>query len=97
MGAVGVVIGSVFGIQAKIKQDDSNAGPCHSNNQCNSAGLALRATAGKDAAVSTVAFVGSTVFLAAGTTLYLTAPKAGLAFAAHSSAEGLSLALHGAW
>jgi serine/threonine-protein kinase len=74
-GVVGVVIGSVFGLHAKSKLDDSNAnGHCDASNACDGPGLTLRSEAKSAATVSTIAFVLGTAAIAGGAVLWFTAP-----------------------
>ncbi|MGH7285918.1 MAG: hypothetical protein ACRELY_30740, partial [Polyangiaceae bacterium] len=80
VGAVGLGIaaagvGTIFGLVAKSKNDDSNSdNHCKPNNFCDQPGLDDRSAAKTDALVSTIAFVASGVFIAGGAVLYLTAP-----------------------
>ena len=79
VGVVGVGLGSVFGLAAKSKLDQSNSGsppPCNASDMCSRDGLSLRHDAQGAAAASNVAFVAGGVALAAGAVLYLTAPRA---------------------
>jgi hypothetical protein len=57
VGVVGVVVGSIFGLEAKSKLDDSNANGLCQGNACLQQGLNLRQDAKSAATVSTVAFV----------------------------------------
>jgi hypothetical protein len=77
LGIVGVGVGSIFGILAKSKLDESNGGtnpPCGANNRCTPTGLSLRKDADGAAGVANIAFAAGGVALAAGVVLYLTAP-----------------------
>jgi hypothetical protein len=76
VGVAAIVVGSVFGIDALAKKDESNAGgACDSNDFCNPDGLELRDSAVNSANLSTAFFVGGAVALAAGAVLWLTAPS----------------------
>jgi hypothetical protein len=77
LGIVGVGVGSVFGLVAKSKLDESNGGtnpPCDARNRCNAAGLSLRKDADGAASVATIAFAAGGVAFATGVVIYLTAP-----------------------
>jgi hypothetical protein len=74
-GIIGLGVGTVLGLNAKSKLNESNNGPCGANDQCNSTGLALRQDASSAATGSTVAFVLGGVAAAAGVVLYVTAPR----------------------
>ena len=79
-GVVGVVLGAVFGLDAKAKLDDSNGpGHCDANDACDAYGLQKRSDAKSSALVSTVSFVAGGVALAGGAALWFTAPKKGTA------------------
>jgi hypothetical protein len=75
VGAAAVVVGSVFGLQAKDRSEQSNAG-CSPMNVCSPEGKALRDEALRKADVSTIAFVTSGVFLGASLYFLLSAPPA---------------------
>jgi hypothetical protein len=81
MGAAGVaavVVGSVFGLQAKARADESNA-ECMPMNVCGLQGKELRDEAFRKAQVSTIAFVTGGVLLGASLYFLLSAPPAGRA------------------
>jgi hypothetical protein len=80
-GLIGLGVGTVLGLNAKSKLDESNAGPCGAGDRCNSQGLALRQDASSAATGSTVAFVLGGLAVGAGVVLYVTAPR-GVASAA---------------
>jgi len=96
-GIVGIAIGSAFGLSAKSKLDQSNAGHCHADNFCDASGVQLRSDAQSAALGSTIAFTVGLAALAGGAVLWLTAPKAattvGLAPVVTDRYGGL--ALHG--
>jgi hypothetical protein len=75
-GVAGIAVGTVFGLQAKSKLDQSNAGPCDATDHCSTDGRALRQDASGAATVSTIAFAAGAVAVAAGVVIYLTAPRA---------------------
>jgi hypothetical protein len=77
-GVVGIAIGSIFGLTAKSKLDQSNSGsspPCDATNHCNGDGLSLRQSSSDAATVSTIGFIAGGVALAGGVVLFLTAPR----------------------
>jgi hypothetical protein len=74
-GAVGVVVGSIFGIVAKSKLNQSNDGPCDASDHCDPTGLSLRQSASSAATVSTISFAVGAAALGAGIVLYVTAPR----------------------
>jgi len=74
IGVVGLGVGSVLGLAAMSKRDQSNSGPCDPTDHCTSPGLSLRQDALNDATGSTVAFLVGGIALATGAVLYVTAP-----------------------
>lgn len=74
LGAVGLAVGTVYGLRAMDRQDASNAGPCDGQNRCDAEGLALRAEALDAASVSTLAFAVGAGALGLGVILWTTAP-----------------------
>jgi hypothetical protein len=79
VGVVGLGLGTVFGLSAKSKLDQSNNGPCDASDHCTSQGLSLRHDANSAATISTIGFVAGGVALATGVALFLVAPRAGAA------------------
>lgn len=77
VGVAAGIVGTVFGVVAKSKNDASNDGLCSADtNLCSSQqGVDERSAAKTDALVSTIAFIGAGVFVAGGAVLYFTAPK----------------------
>jgi hypothetical protein len=76
LGVVGVAVGSVMGIVAKQKFDQSNAVQCNaSTDQCYAPGFPMRKDAEGAATASDISFAIGGVLLATGVVLYLTAPK----------------------
>jgi hypothetical protein len=65
LGAVGIGIGTGFGLEAKNARDQSNAGPCNASDHCTAHGLSLRNDAIADARISTVAFALGAVAIGA--------------------------------
>jgi hypothetical protein len=100
-GAVGVVIGSVFGLVAKSTYDHAFKTECGGNaTACDTAqsGPADGRTASSQATVSTVAFVAGGVLLGGGALLYFTAPKGSSVTVAPTVGAGdLGLAVRGRW
>ena len=93
-GVVSVVIGSVFGVVAKSKLDQSNAnGHCDTTDACDGTGLTLRSNAQSAATGSTVAFMVAGVAIAGGAILWFTAPRVHVGLAPGPR----SLALVGQW
>jgi serine/threonine-protein kinase len=80
IGVVGIAVGSVLGIDAKLHLDDSNAdGHCDRDNHCDPVGTAERHQALDAATASTIAFAAGGVLVAAGLGLYFTSPRSGSA------------------
>jgi hypothetical protein len=75
-GVVGVGVGSIFGLVARSKLDQSNGGPCDaSSDRCDASGLSLRKSASGAATVSTIGFAAGAVALGVGIVVYVTAPR----------------------
>jgi serine/threonine-protein kinase len=77
LGLAGVGVGSVLGMMAKSKLDQSNNGWCDSTNHCDLPGLSLRKDAEGLALGSTIAFITGGAAVATGVVLFVTAPRAG--------------------
>ena len=76
LGVVGIAVGSVFGVLAKQKFDQSNSVQCDAaTDKCHTPGFPMRKDAESAATASDVSFVIGGVLLATGAVLYLTAPK----------------------
>jgi serine/threonine-protein kinase len=76
LGVVGVAVGSVFGVVAKQKFDQSNSVQCNaSTDQCYAPGFPMRKDAEHAATASDVSFAIGGVLLATGIVLFVTAPK----------------------
>jgi hypothetical protein len=76
VGVAGIAVGGVFGLMASSSWSSAQK-ECGSPSQCPQYGQAVndQQSASSSAAVSTIAFVGGGVALAAGLALFLTAPK----------------------
>lgn len=74
VGAVGLGVGTMYGLRALDRQEASNDGPCDASNFCDAEGLALRADALEAADVSTLAFAVGAGALGLGVVLWVTAP-----------------------
>jgi hypothetical protein len=83
LGAVGIGVGSYFGLRAKSKNDDSRQ-YCDATDRCHQPGIDLVNQAKTAANISTVSFAVGIASAVAGTILVLTtpssAPEAGGAF-----------------
>lgn len=105
VGILGVGLGSVLGVLASSKLNQSNAGPCDASNHCSPEGLNLRDDADHFANASSGVFVGAGVAIASGLVLYLTAPKPsqtkeakeGLAVSPLFSSQGVGLNVRSAF
>jgi hypothetical protein len=71
VGVVGIAVGSVFGLKAMGKNNDSNSSGCDGAVCTNADALQARNDARSAAAVSTVAFVAGGVLAATGVTLFV--------------------------
>lgn len=75
-GAVGLGVGTAFGISAKSTFDQANAnGHCNAMGQCDPTGLSLRSDAVNKGTVATWVFIPGAVVAAAGVVVWVTAPK----------------------
>jgi len=74
LGVAGLAVGTVFGLEAKSKNDDSLA-QCRTETSCTQGGYDLRQRALDSAAFSTVAFGIGAAALVGGIVLYATAPS----------------------
>jgi hypothetical protein len=74
-GLASIGVGSVFGVLALNKKSDSNAGPCMSSGECDTAGIQLRAEGRTAATTSTIFFIAGGVGLVGGITLFVLAPR----------------------
>ena len=78
VGAVGLIVGSVFGVVALDKKSSANNPKLCSPDftVCNAEGTSDVNAAKSDGFISTVALIGGGVFVAAGAVIFLTAPRA---------------------
>ena len=75
---MGLTLGTVFAVQAKLKYNKS-LGECHDDdkgkpNLCTAEGVAIRSAAREAGDGSTIAFIGGGAALTAGVILWLTQP-----------------------
>ncbi|MGE0322973.1 MAG: hypothetical protein AB7S68_11755 [Polyangiaceae bacterium] len=75
VAAVGVAVGSIFGLQAISKNDDSNANGLCDGNRCVAEGAALRDDARSAGNISTIGFAVGGAGLVAGVLLLVLEPK----------------------
>jgi hypothetical protein len=97
-GVVAVVVGSVLGLAAKSKLDQSNAdGHCDTTDACDPQGSSLRKSAEGLALGSTIGFIAGGVLVAGGAVLWFTAPRSETSPspAAQSARVGLAPGLGG--
>ncbi len=73
-GVVGLAVGTIFGLEAKSKNDDALK-DCRTPVLCSPAGLSLTDDARSAATVSTIAFAAGGAAVAAGAILWATAPS----------------------
>jgi hypothetical protein len=97
-GAVGLGIGTAFGLSAISKNKKSNSEGC-SGNECSPEAAEIRKDARAAGTASTIAFAAGGALLAAGVVVYFTAPSAG---PANERKVGLALGpasvgLEGTW
>lgn len=100
-GLVGVVVGSVFGLNAKSKNDEA-ADMCSGTVCRDPRAIPLTSDAQAAATVSTIAFAAGGVALAGGAALYFLAPKkpsggTGLQVAPQVGLGSAGLVLGGSW
>lgn len=102
LGAIGLGIGSFFGIKAASLHGDSKQ-HCLPENEdvCERSGIALRDDARRAGNVSTGLFLGGGVLVAAGVTVYLLRPSASapapLSMTVNGTTSRLALVLKGAY
>jgi hypothetical protein len=92
-GGVGVVVGAVFGVLAKVTYDHAETWCPGGVHQCSPTGLTDGKTAYTEATVSDVAFVVGGALLASGIAFYFTAPggrEVALSGATSNGGGGLS-------
>lgn len=99
-GLVGVGVGSVFGLMAIGKNNDSNANGLCDSTGCDPTGKQLRYDARSYATISTIAFGAGLAALAGGVVLWATAPAASPQAARVEMAVGAGnggVAVSGVW
>jgi hypothetical protein len=103
LGAAGIAVGAIFGVDAIGKNNQSNAdGHCDSTG-CDPAGKQLRNDALSAATVSTIAFGAGAALFLGGVVLWLTAPSANgspstsVALGAAPTAGGAAVSLRAQW
>ncbi len=76
MGVVGLAVGTIFGLQAKAKEEDSKS-HCWPDDatRCSPRGVAIIGQARTSATVANVGFALGGVLLAGGAVLYFAAPS----------------------
>jgi hypothetical protein len=104
VGLAGLVVSTIFGVAAKSLYDHAIGSECgHSVGQtnpyaCLPLGLSDSQSAHNDATGSTIGFVASGVFIAAGATLYFMAPKGvAVTIAPTVASGGAGLGIGGGW
>ncbi len=97
-GVVGIAIGSVFGLDAKSKNDQAIQDGCSGSKCSDPTGLSASNDANGAATASTIAFVAGGVALAAGVVLVLTAPSGHAIHVAPAVGQGYGgVSIGGAW
>jgi len=87
-GVIGIVIGSIFGVQALSKKNASNAsGHCDASDACDPTGIRLRSDSIRAGNISTATFVIGGVALAGGIVLFVTAPSSAATVTRGTSAQ----------
>ena len=102
VGIAGLVVGSLFGLDAKSKNDQAlQPQNCRTSTLCTQNGLNLTSDAKAAASRATIAFVAGGVLVAGGVVLWLVAPSSsaqtGLRVAPLLSASAGGLSLDGGW
>jgi hypothetical protein len=104
IGGAGVIIGSIFGLRAVSKNNQSNTADCQGNDCLRgSAGAQDRTDARSAGNISTVAFAIGGAAVATGLVLFFTEPKkeapssGQISAGAFASRDGASLTVRGAW
>lgn len=90
VGVVGVVVGSIFGLKSKSNHDEAEK-YCDGSRCTDARGISAGNAAHSAGNVSTVAMIIGGVGLAAGVTLWLTAPKAPASAALNLTPRGVEL------
>lgn len=103
MGLVGVGLGTAFGLDAKSKNDASNAPMSANGNGCTGAvcpdmfGVNERNAALGSALASTVSFIAGGVLVATGITIVLLAPSSAIVVRAGALGNGGGVSIGGSW
>jgi hypothetical protein len=98
VGAVGIVVGSIFGLVAKSSFDHGFKDECNGKTSCTSSqGVSDVQGAYDQATVSDVAFVAGAVLLGAGAAVYLMAPRGGVSVSPAVGTRGGGLTVRGTW
>ena len=99
LGGAGLIVGTVWSLQAKATYDQSTAGPCGANNGCTQAGLDERSSAQTLATEASVAIGIGAVAMATGVVLFFTAPRRASSVAVAPAAwpGGASVTMSGAF
>ncbi len=104
VGAVGLVVGGIFGIVAKSSFDHAKGSECGtsvryaSSAMCTQAGVSDVQGAYDQATVATVGMIAGAALLGAGAYFYLSAPKAGeVAIVPTAGPGSAGLSMRGAW
>ena len=95
-GLVALIVGAGFGIDAILKRNASNDGPCNAADFCNSDGIRLRADAMRSGVVSTATLFAGAAAASSGIALFFTAPTPGRPQIGLAAGPG-SLRLTGRW
>ncbi len=77
VGLVALIVGAAFGVDAIVKRNDSNDGPCNAADFCDANGLRLRADAMRSGVVSTATLFAGAAAASSGIALFFTAPTPG--------------------
>ena len=103
VGLLGGVLGTAFGLDAKSKNDTSNASVTAGGDGCSgvicpsSSGVNLRNAALGSALASTVSFIAGGVLVAAGITIVLLAPSSPIVLRAGALSNGAAASVGGSW
>jgi hypothetical protein len=99
LGAVGLIAGTFWSLQAKANYDQSTTGPCGANGTCTQTGLDERSSAHTMATEATVAMGIGAVAIATGAIVFFTAPQRASSVAVAPAAwpSGASMTISGAF
>jgi hypothetical protein len=97
VGAVGVILGGIFGLVAKGTYDHAINSEC-TGTVCNAGGVADVHSAYGQATVSNVGFIAGAVILGAGAYVFLSAPRAGaISVGPTAGTDGAGMTVRGTW